>query len=168
MTRSASVSGSQPLQHVVASSLSDRLYGRLFGDRTYEPVIDEEGGPRPTSVSGSQPTAHFAAPSVGDRLYSDTRRLYGQQRRKSSAYSSAMARGVDAWLLEAYQDQLSRRPLPDPPGWFYGLFFLTSLGYMSSFTMVGVLISYFNAHYGPSFFVVLSACLLYTSPSPRD
>ena len=68
-----------------------------------------------------------------------------------------MARGVDAWLLEAYQEQLSRRPLPDPPGWFYGLFFLTSLGYMSSFTMVGVLISYFNAHYGPSFFVVLSA-----------
>ncbi len=156
LTRSASVSGSQPLQHVVASSLSDRLYGRLFGDRTYEPVIDEEG-PRPTSVSGSQPTAHFAAPSVGDRLYSDTRRLYGQQRRRSSAYSSAMARGVDAWLLEAYQAQLSRRPLPDPPGWFYGLFFLTSLGYMSSFTMVGVLISYFNAHYGPSFFVVLSA-----------
>ena len=157
LTRSASVSGSQPLQHVVASSLSDRLYGRLFGDRTYEPVIDEEGGPRPTSVSGSQPTAHFAAPSVGDRLYSDTRRLYGQQRRRSSAYSSAMARGVDAWLLEAYQEQLSRRPLADPPGWFYGLFFLTSLGYMSSFTMVGVLISYFNAHYGPSFFVVLSA-----------
>ena len=156
LTRSASVSGSQPLQHVVASSLSDRLYGRLFGDRTYEPVIDEEG-PRPTSVSGSQPTAHFAAPSVGDRLYSDTRRLYGQQRRRSSAYSSAMARGVDAWLLEAYQEQLSRRPLADPPGWFYGLFFLTSLGYMSSFTMVGVLISYFNAHYGPSFFVVLSA-----------
>ena len=100
LTRSASVSGSQPLQHVVASSLSDRLYGRLFGDRTYEPIIDEEG-PRPTSVSGSQPTAHFAAPSVGDRLYSDTRRLYGQQRRRSSAYSSAMARGVDAWLLEA-------------------------------------------------------------------
>ena len=31
LTRSASVSGSQPLQHVVASSLSDRLYGRLFG-----------------------------------------------------------------------------------------------------------------------------------------
>ena len=130
LTRSASVSGSNPLQHVVASSLSDRLYGRLFGDRTYESVPEDEEGPRPTSVSGSQPTAHFAAPSVGDRLYSDTRRLYGQQRRRSSAYSSAMARGVDAWLLEAYQEQLSRRPLPDPPGWFYGLFFLTSLGYM--------------------------------------
>ena len=157
LTRSASVSGSNPLDHVVAPSLSDRLYGRLFGDRTYESVPEDEEGPRPTSVSGSQPASHFVAPSVGDRLYSDTRRLYGQQRRRSSAYSSAMARGVDAWLLEAYQAQLSRRPLPDPPGWFYGLFFLTSLGYMSSFTMVGVLISYFNAHYGPSFFVVLSA-----------
>ena len=68
LTRSASVSGSQPLQHVVASSLSDRLYGRLFGDRTYESVPEDEEGPRPTSVSGSQPASHFVAPSVGDRL----------------------------------------------------------------------------------------------------
>ena len=58
LTRSASVSGSQPLQHVVASSLSDRLYGRLFGDRTYESVPEDEEGPRHCVAASTCPTPY--------------------------------------------------------------------------------------------------------------
>ena len=60
LTRSASISGSQPLQHVVANSLSDRLYGRLFGDRTHYELCLKTRKARGHVGVGSQPAAHFA------------------------------------------------------------------------------------------------------------